>query len=665
MLLTFPDESSFQDTTDNPLKFIQWINFGDLGWSEYYYLPTDDVQTAYLTCQEIMRYRSWLLCPGTVIEWACLRQESPPWWEWPTIGAAVPDPGRWGPCHTPEEGLHVNYRTAGKRWGNRILKGIPFDQFVAAKLDPAPYRIPTAGLTEPDPMTADWPTLWRWFHYFVQRQTCHADPRVDPYPTVPHPWSRRSWELANFRGATTQDVSAAVRRVSWEPDILLPRPPFTPCGQAVTALRACYQSQVRFFTGGPVQKITYYWAKPGVDVFPERHIFWGWRRDMDTRDLGGPGELVRHRQYLFAPGYSFGDAPGDHYCGLLSDFLGLRVWPPADPLPAEITCLDGCDVPVPLPIKFRLSDNSVHQDNTQIATFDVADFTAEEVGPNEFVIHAKCGCDDLCTSDCTYWTTDVPWASPTNPFAIKFPTWSSSPPLSVTIPFLTAASDKFSIAGWHKRTANSGTEILWMIDPVSPPDFGMLLYLNCIDPPCQMVFEDRSHNTIGHYRQAKSDFVAEGSDWHHYGVSYDYSNYPWIVKFYFDGTLVTTTITDDAISTQQRLAQKSYIGDHQSTNDAYFDDWRIFDGTILSGSDYLDLFNRTSVLTPTHHYKMDEGAGVLVHDTGSDPMPGYIPACLSPSTCLPTGIYTYGGLVVGGKVISLGSPITEIICEMV
>lgn len=657
-----PDNPTPFTITRHPQVVILWINLCGYGWAETYPLWPCQHDFALEQGARIAEYRSWLLCRGAEICFAAVRTYLDPVDQQACIDAPIFDIGRWGYCNTPHNAVLFVPRTAGGKWGFRYLHGLEDSEVEDGRWLYHPLAsLPGPAGPPPDPLTAAKPDLYRFFLRWIRDNTCKiSDAGLDDDS---HPLYRlEQWQSITFSKTLSQQLGTAYARASWAGLVYAKSPPMSPCGEAVTALRACYATNVRFYANSDqVDQLLYYWCKPDAAFFAGRNIWFGARADERMASpAAGPGELVAHKSYVFAPGDTWSDPPGDHFCGGVNDFLGLalRTWPDGDDTPLSLLC--ECDVIVPLPIKFRLSDNSVVQLDTQIATFDVADFTAEEVGPNEFVIHAKCGCQDACDSDCSHWSSDVPVLTPSTLFSLRRSTNDSTlvSGTYVQVNGQLITSPKYSFSGWVKEKPLVGHgPMVGIYDGIN----NNLVVPGSFLPGSLGIEVNRNETTRIALYTSLTDFPAPAdAAWHHYGIAVDLTTSPNpYAEFYLDGVQVFAGQIPFYNSVAVSAPTDPYAGLAFNSGHTFNSHFKVYN-TFLSSSEFATLATGAPGATADHWYKMDEGQGLLVHDSGTLPIPGYIASCLPTDGCYPTGQVKYGALIVNGKVVSLGEPITEI-----
>lgn len=651
--------------TTSPLYCALFLNYHSRGWGEYYALRQNDERLALDHCRLIMEARSWVMARDVEVEWACLRNSFPIHWEQAVIGDKLTALPQWGPPQDPYTRLYIRADDGFGAHGRFFFHGIDDDEITKDGWVSDPFPLPpTLPAPPPVPALATKVELWRYLLCLL-REYCAKFKDMGTNNLGEKQWLVRPWKKLEFRHVSSKELPPRYRRCSWEPIDVLVQPHFSPCGEAVTVLRMGYQAPCRFYAGGPVQGIRYYYAPPAAKVLDIPTIFWGWAREKVLTNGAAAGEITAQAGRIVTYGYSFSAAPGDHYEGTDENYLGLSTIPWAPPTPTPSIYQVGCNVAVPAPIKFRDSGSLVVQIDGRDIIFDKDDFTVSIPGPNQFLVKAKCGCNDPCTAECDWWSTDTPAISPSNPFSLNLckPAGVNTQILFPTAPIRVP---KWSAGFWAKFASMPDVQALGSLGDnflrffIRPAGVGTFYFY--------FTYERGAPFSPTWLISALSDPIAYSGGWHHYGFSADSTSGGLTAKLYFDGVPQTTTFSPPFPSPLPPLS--SAITDwmmpvfNNAYTESWYDDLRTVEGSNWTDAEFAALAAGAGPVG-SHRYKMNEGEGLIVHDSGPVPLPGYIRACLTPDACYPTGSAKYGALVVGGKVLSLGEDITEITCRTI
>ena len=330
--------------TQKPFVAVFFINHPPNGWSMRWTLPDGDIASARATTTLLAEGLSFLLAQNCVVEWASVRQEGAPYIEWAAIDTPLPALAQWGVVDNDRVGLLWRFDSGTGKYINHLFKAVDDDEITDFKWVRAPFDIPPGPAVRPPIIAlATIPELYRYVLALFRDRTC-CGKRVNPKDPSNKWWELTPWATVQYRKVSTRAVGSAYRRASWEPRDFTQQPGFTPCGTAVTVLRACYSASCRFFSDGPTQGIRYYWAQPGAAVFPFQSIFWGWARDkdVDVDNLMDPGEFLGPGARTYQLGIALGLAPGIAPDGIEAQFLGQTQSPwgasPITPLIYQIIC---------------------------------------------------------------------------------------------------------------------------------------------------------------------------------------------------------------------------------------------------------------------------------------------------------------------------------------
>lgn len=92
-------------------------------------------------------------------------------------------------------------------------------------------------------------------------------------------------------------------------------------------LRSCYTAPCRWYPGGPVGRIRFYFAKEGAEHLPFQTCFHPYSQVLQLENSTLPGEITGPGLRKWDRGDNFNDLAGDHYEGTPADFAGLGISP--------------------------------------------------------------------------------------------------------------------------------------------------------------------------------------------------------------------------------------------------------------------------------------------------------------------------------------------------
>jgi hypothetical protein len=95
----------------------------------------------------------------------------------------------------------------------------------------------------------------------------------------------------------------------------------------VGVAQRCYTAPCRWYPGGPIGTIRYYWANPGASVLPFNTVFWPYQPVMQIENSIYPGEITGRGLRKWDNGKNLNNLPGTHYEGSAADFAGNGVSP--------------------------------------------------------------------------------------------------------------------------------------------------------------------------------------------------------------------------------------------------------------------------------------------------------------------------------------------------
>lgn len=653
--------SSLMLITGNPLEVVLTINFKEVnGVQEIYHLSHEDWDQGETEAAELAIARSYVLAKNSRIEFVQLRQAAYPGESMGLLQDPLPALSCWGFLHTPHSALKFRLQDGAGKYAFRFFHMIADSEMADETWIRQPYVLPDIAPVLPlDPATAPLQDLWDFFLCTV-RDKSHYAKRLPDLPSGAYQFEIRKWRDVFFMAARAERINKAYRRVSWEAFPRENAPAFSPCGTVTAVVRQPYEAKCQFYPNGPVENIRHYWAKPDARLLPFRTIFWPWREARQIENTTRLGERTTGPGYWRSPGTSLGDAPGTAPTGTPTDFLGLTVrpWEPPEPTPIEF--LPGCDMPIAADITAELSDLSVVDRNARIFEFDDATFDMEEVAPGHVKIIAKSNAITPCDEDCSHWSTDVPVLSPSTPFSLRRSTTDATllAGTYVQVDGQLITSAQYSFAAWVKEKPIVGHgPMTGIYDAIG----NNLVLPGSFSPGSLGVEINRCEGSEVALYSSLTDFPAPADDfWHHYGIAVDLTTSPCpYAEMYLDGVLVFA----GQVPFFNRVAGVAPIAPYAllafNSGHTFNANFKVFD-SFLSSAVFATLASGAAGPPAQHNYKMDEGKGLIVHDTGTSPIDGRIAGCVTPGDCAPTGAMLYGGLVVEGKVINPGSPITII-----
>ena len=308
--------------------------------AERHWLLTTDFAEALTIGPILARARANIFPPGWKIFWGTIAQETSPFLEQAFLPVPMTGLPQWGPPVTDLLGLYWEYDDMQGGAHGKLFKGIDATEWKGDKWKRAPFFLPAGIPPLPlDPTTATKEELFaNTFCTFRQYTGIMRRPRSGGFNiTAPQRM------LFRFQGSYRS--FRKWKALSWEAVPWTNAPPFSPCGMIVGVGRNAFYAQVRFYPGGPVQWMHFYYAAGAAQMFPLPHIFWGRFRDMDVQNMIGPGEITGSAFRRWSNGRAFGSAAGDHYTGTAQQFVGQFTpdWTPLFPTPAGLR--PACDAP--------------------------------------------------------------------------------------------------------------------------------------------------------------------------------------------------------------------------------------------------------------------------------------------------------------------------------
>jgi hypothetical protein len=332
--------------TTNPLIVRIFINRNENGWSERIPIIETDWNLALPIALQLVQARSRILSAGAVIEYATLAMAESPWWEQALITDPLLPLPQWNFDNADSIGLFWHFEADGGQSQGRLFRAIENGQIQNNQWVGGPKFLPP-GIP---PLPADLTTATKsqlFSNCFATFREIEAISRKVGEPVAGVQNYRISPVVeAHFDRVRSRNVGGPYKRQSWECVPYAYAPPFSPCGEVTGVGRRAFTAQCRFYPGGPVRWIRYYWAKCGSLVFQGPQIFWGRFRAQEIYNTYGPGELTGNARRVWSPGYEFGNADGMHLSGPAAGFLGQYTpdFPPS--LPTPVDQLPVCDLPL-------------------------------------------------------------------------------------------------------------------------------------------------------------------------------------------------------------------------------------------------------------------------------------------------------------------------------
>jgi hypothetical protein len=330
----------------NPIVCRIFINCGRFGHGERVTLNALDLESAVPVGKTLLAARSRILAADAYIQWATVAEFESPFREIAIMDDIIVPLPQWGETQAVESALLWNFDDGAGETKGRHFLAIDGSEWSSRKWKRAPFYLPAGIPPLPtDLTTATKDQLWantlctyrdnialilRWGPPEFGVQTYKVTPAV----------------YAEFVQRSYYPCGDLWKRQSWEAVPYTMCPPFSPCGMVTGVGRRSFLVRCRFYPGGPVQWIHYYYAKPGASAFPLPNIFWGRFRDEHCYNTDGPGELTGNLRRLWDKGAEYGDAPGDSCTGPAAGFVGQYVpaWTVPGLTPPELRPI--CDIPV-------------------------------------------------------------------------------------------------------------------------------------------------------------------------------------------------------------------------------------------------------------------------------------------------------------------------------
>jgi hypothetical protein len=94
-------------------------------------------------------------------------------------------------------------------------------------------------------------------------------------------------------------------------------------------IRSAYTAPCRWYPGGPVGRIRWYFTKPTAQNLPVPTVFWPYSMELDHENRDGVGEITGKGLRVYDRGVNVNELPGDHYEGTPDDFAGNGIDPHA------------------------------------------------------------------------------------------------------------------------------------------------------------------------------------------------------------------------------------------------------------------------------------------------------------------------------------------------
>jgi hypothetical protein len=119
-------------------------------------------------------------------------------------------------------------------------------------------------------------------------------------------------------------------------------PGFDICGAIVGVVRSCYRAPCRYYRGGPIGTIRYYFVPKTNPIFYGDNVFWPATEMLhEFTNVTNPGEIAGTPR-AYDRGVNFRpECDGTSGVGTHGDFAGLTDWPGAPPAPGDGAPLPG------------------------------------------------------------------------------------------------------------------------------------------------------------------------------------------------------------------------------------------------------------------------------------------------------------------------------------
>lgn len=644
-------------------QFVAYVNRGDNGFTETWNLLAEDEPSARAAYAAILPARRSLLADGHQIIWAGLRRqrvrpEQLGLLANPLDSLRKPDESPyWGPVDFDGTSLQFVFETATGKAVDRYLLGVPDDEITGERWVRAPWTAGKAAISVPaDPGAAAPGELYLWALRTLRDYTCHAR-LVGEAGGGSLVCEVEPWDVVHFVKTSIKMPGRRFLRSSWEAYPWDYSPGFSPCGSVVGCVRSCYTAPCYFFGEGPARTIRHYVAYSTALLFPLWTIYWPWSQELQHTNTSPPGEKTGATARAWANGYSLGDAAGTDYCGTPAQFLGLSSasWDTSLATPEDERC--ECDMPVQ-PFRIDNSDGSIIEADAHRLTVNLPNLKITKPAAGHVVLEDDCECGAPCDTDCSCWSDEVPpGSSETNSFNFT----GNGPEMlcGVTVPGELVDPFKFSMTFWAKFDTAVSMDALCAGDRAILPRRLIGIGDGAGNP--QLYFQIALNN--GHYYTSIRDIVGDVHDWNFYAIVWDGSAALPQLRYFVNAVeclSITLELYDwHGLEFEPAMAEtriQTYTG-YPFVASAFGTDFRIFNGTTLTPLQITNLMAFGTESGLSHWFKLNEGSGLLVADSGADVMPGFVKTCVPESPCLPTGGMGYGALVIDGKALTLGTPI--------
>lgn len=97
----------------------------------------------------------------------------------------------------------------------------------------------------------------------------------------------------------------------------------------VGVARSCYTAPCRWYEGGPIGKIRFYFANPDAQPLPYSTCFHPYSQLLQLSNYAEPGEITGQGLRRWDNGTNTNNLPGTHCEGSAADFLGQGINPRA------------------------------------------------------------------------------------------------------------------------------------------------------------------------------------------------------------------------------------------------------------------------------------------------------------------------------------------------
>lgn len=95
----------------------------------------------------------------------------------------------------------------------------------------------------------------------------------------------------------------------------------------VGVLRSCYSAPCRWYPGGPLGRIRFFFADADAQPLPYKTVFHPYSQVLQLDNTADPGEITGQGLRRWDRGENFNNLNGHHCEGTAADFAGLGIDP--------------------------------------------------------------------------------------------------------------------------------------------------------------------------------------------------------------------------------------------------------------------------------------------------------------------------------------------------